>query len=113
MTLKLTENLQLIANQLGANWDYSHPGEVMDEIARLTPSYAGVSYDRLEGFNSLQWPVDKDGKDTPLLYLDGFNFENKKQNFIHLHLIISSKKMKYMIFTLTMDVYLNISMKVT
>lgn len=34
----------------------------MDEIARLTPSYAGVSYDRLEGFNSLQWPVDKDGK---------------------------------------------------
>lgn len=47
----------------------------MDEIARLTPSYAGVSYDRLEGFNSLQWPVDKDGKDTPLLYLDGFNFE--------------------------------------
>ncbi|MEJ7495872.1 molybdopterin-dependent oxidoreductase, partial [Staphylococcus pasteuri] len=59
------EIFQLIANQLGANWDYSHPGEVMDEIARLTPSYAGVSYDRLEGFNSLQWPVDKDGKDTP------------------------------------------------
>ena len=72
------EIFQLIANKLGADWDYSHPGEVMDEIARLTPSYAGVSYDRLEGFNSLQWPVDKDGKDSPILYLDGFNFENKK-----------------------------------
>ena len=47
----------------------------MDEIARLT-RHAGVSYDRLEGFNSLQWPVDKDGKDsTP--YLDGFNLKIK------------------------------------
>ncbi|MDE4961496.1 molybdopterin-dependent oxidoreductase, partial [Francisella tularensis subsp. holarctica] len=44
------EIFQLIANKLSADWDYSHPGEVMEEIARLTPSYAGVSYDRLEGF---------------------------------------------------------------
>ena len=51
----------------------------MDEIARLTPSYAGVSYDRLEGFNSLQWPVDKDGKDTPLLYLDGLILKIKSK----------------------------------
>lgn len=55
----------------------------MDEIARVTPSYAGVSYDRLEGFNSLQWPVNKDGKDTPILYIDGFNFETRKLNYIH------------------------------
>ncbi len=72
------EIFQLIANRLGANWEYQHPSEIMDEIARVTPSYAGVSYDRLEGFNSLQWPVNKDGKDTPILYIDGFNFENKK-----------------------------------
>ena len=50
------EIFQLIANRLGANWEYQHPSEIMDEIARVTPSYAGVSYDRLEGFNSLQWP---------------------------------------------------------
>ena len=77
------EIFQLIANRLGANWEYQHPSEIMDEIARVTPSYAGVSYDRLEGFNSLQWPVNKDGKDTPILYIDGFNFENKKLNYIH------------------------------
>ena len=58
----------------------------MDEIARLTPSYAGVSYDRLEGFNSLQWPVDKDGKDSPILYLDGFNFENKKAKALSINI---------------------------
>ncbi|RZH79775.1 oxidoreductase, partial [Staphylococcus aureus] len=48
---------QAIANRLGFDWNYKHPSEIMDEVARLTPLYAGVSYDRLEGFNSLQWPV--------------------------------------------------------
>lgn len=84
----------------------------MDEIARLTPLYAGVSYDRLQGFDSLQWPVHEDGTDEPLLYLEGFNFENKKQNSILYHLITSLKKMKYMTYMLIMVVYLNISMKV-
>ena len=55
MILNLTENIQAIANKLGFDWNYKHPSEIMDEIARLTPLYAGVSYDRLEGFNSLQW----------------------------------------------------------
>ncbi|WP_420802007.1 molybdopterin oxidoreductase family protein [Staphylococcus saccharolyticus] len=72
------EIFQLIANRLGAQWDYKHPSDIMDEIARLTPYYSGVNYERLEGFNSLQWPVDENGNDSPILYLDGFNFENKK-----------------------------------
>ena len=37
----------------------------MDEVASLTPTFAGVSYDRLEGYNTLQWPVAKDGTDQP------------------------------------------------
>ena len=69
---------QLIAKRMGFDWNYSHPSEIMDEIARLTPSYSGVSYERLEGFNSLQWPVAPDGIDQPTLYLDGFNFDNKR-----------------------------------
>lgn len=44
----------------------------------LTPIFAGVSYDHLEGFSSLQWPVAKDGTDTPVLFLDGFGFEDEK-----------------------------------
>ena len=44
----------------------------MDEIAGLTPSYSGVNYERLQGFNSLQWPVAPDGTDQPTLYMDGF-----------------------------------------
>ncbi|WP_110926552.1 formate dehydrogenase subunit alpha [Bacillus massiliglaciei] len=67
-----------VANRLGAGWNYSHPSEIMDEAASLSPIYAGVSYDRLEGYNSLQWPVAKDGTDTPLLFTDGFPFPDKK-----------------------------------
>ncbi|WP_099302033.1 formate dehydrogenase subunit alpha [Bacillus sp. Marseille-P3800] len=64
--------IQEIAKRMGANWSYTHPSEIMDEAASLTPLFAGVSYDRLEGYNSLQWPVKADGTDTPLLFTDGF-----------------------------------------
>jgi formate dehydrogenase major subunit len=57
-----------IANRMGAGWNYTHPSEIMDEAAALTPMFAGVSYDRLEGYDSLQWPVAADGTDTPLLF---------------------------------------------
>jgi formate dehydrogenase major subunit len=61
-----------IANRLGANWTYSHPSEIYKEIAALTPMFAGVTYERLEGFKSLQWPVAADGTDQPLLYTKEF-----------------------------------------
>jgi formate dehydrogenase major subunit len=62
--------IQLIAKKMGGagGWEYEHPSEVMEEIARLTPTLAGVSYERLEGYKTLQWPVAKDGSDQPLLY---------------------------------------------
>jgi formate dehydrogenase major subunit len=53
----------------------------MDEVAALTPMFAGVSYERLEGYRSLQWPVAKDGKDTPLLFKDKFPFDDGKAKF--------------------------------
>src|SRR4051812_46555248 len=63
---------------MGAGWHYRHPSEVMDEIAALTPIFAGVNYDRLEGFKSLQWPVAPDGTDQPLLYAERFAFPDGK-----------------------------------
>jgi formate dehydrogenase major subunit len=73
--------LQDVANHLGAGWHYGHPSEVMDEIASLTPMFAGVSYDRLEGYKSLQWPVAADGTDEPLLYRKRFAFPDGKATF--------------------------------
>jgi predicted molibdopterin-dependent oxidoreductase YjgC len=45
---------------LDASWKYQHPSEVMDEIASLTPMFAGVNHRRLEGYKSLRWPVTVD-----------------------------------------------------
>jgi formate dehydrogenase major subunit len=70
--------IQHVANHLGAGWSYQHPSDVMDEIASLTPLFAGVSYKRLEGYKSLQWPVAADGTDEPLLYTKQFAFPDGK-----------------------------------
>jgi formate dehydrogenase major subunit len=72
---KITQD---IANRMGANWNYRHPSEIMDELASLSPLYAGVNYERLEGYKTLQWPVAQDGTDEPILYLNGFAFPDKK-----------------------------------
>src|SRR5690606_227879 len=69
---------QLIAKELGADWGYTHPEQIMEEAASLAPLFAGVSYEKLEGFESLQWPVHEDGTDEPLLFQEGFNFDNGK-----------------------------------
>lgn len=67
-----------VANQLGAGWTYAHPSEVMHEAASLVPIFAGVTYERLEGYKSLCWPVNADGTDTPLLYEDKFHMPDGK-----------------------------------
>lgn len=67
-----------LANKLGADWTYEHPAEIMDEAAKLAPVFAGVSYERLEGWNSQVWPVSKDGESTPILYRDRFKFKDGK-----------------------------------
>jgi predicted molibdopterin-dependent oxidoreductase YjgC len=46
-----------VSNRMGYPMPYQHPSEIMDEIARLTPMCAGVSYDRLDQPAGLQWPV--------------------------------------------------------
>ncbi|MFC3915910.1 formate dehydrogenase subunit alpha [Deinococcus metalli] len=67
-----------VAQRLGVTWTYTHPGEIMAEIARLSPFFAGVTYERLEGYGSLCWPVAEDGTDTPLLYTERFHFPDGK-----------------------------------
>ncbi len=64
---------QGLARAMGLDWRYTHPSEIMDEIARLTPSFAGVSFDRLDALGSLQWPVNDAAPDgTPIMHVDGF-----------------------------------------
>ena len=67
------EVTQMLANALGAGWTYTHPSQIMDEIAVLTPSFAGVSYEKLEEVGSVQWPCNEAAPNgTPLMHVDGF-----------------------------------------
>ena len=67
------EIVQAVANAMGLNWAYDHPAEIMDEIARLTPTFKGVSFDRLDKEGSLQWPVNDAAPDgSPIMHVDGF-----------------------------------------
>lgn len=52
------EGTMLLANALGVPMHYQHPAEIMAEIAALTPSFKGVSYEKLDQFGSLQWPCN-------------------------------------------------------
>jgi formate dehydrogenase major subunit len=61
------------ARALGVEMRYAHPSEIMDEIARLTPSFAGVSYQKLDELGSVQWPCnEKAPEGTPIMHVDRF-----------------------------------------
>ena len=61
-----------LANQLGADWAYASPADIMVEIAKAVPQYAGISYERLDQ-GDIQWPcVSVEDEGTPVLYADGF-----------------------------------------
>ncbi|HKT71333.1 MAG TPA: formate dehydrogenase subunit alpha [Steroidobacteraceae bacterium] len=52
------EVTQLLSNALGYPMSYGHPAQIMDEIARLTPTFAGVTYEKLDRLGSIQWPCN-------------------------------------------------------
>jgi formate dehydrogenase major subunit len=63
----------LISEAMGYPMRYNHPSEIMDEIARLTPTFAGVSFKRLEELGSIQWPCnEKAPEGTPVMHVNGF-----------------------------------------
>ncbi|MCG1053902.1 formate dehydrogenase subunit alpha [Mycetohabitans sp. B5] len=62
-----------LAGKLGYAMDYSHPSQIMDEIARLTPTFHGVSYARLDELGSIQWPCNEAAPDgTPTMHVGTF-----------------------------------------
>jgi formate dehydrogenase major subunit len=63
----------MLAKAVGLDMHYNHPSEIMDEIARTTPSFAGVSYDTLERLGSIQWPCnDRAPEGTPIMHIGSF-----------------------------------------
>ncbi|MEX1296984.1 MAG: formate dehydrogenase subunit alpha [Candidatus Limnocylindrales bacterium] len=67
------EVTQALANALGYEMHYESASQIMDEIAELTPTFAGVSFDFLDEHGSVQWPCNADAPEgTPIMHVDEF-----------------------------------------
>jgi formate dehydrogenase major subunit len=67
------EITQAISNAMGFPMHYTHPSQIMDEIAALTPTFAGVSYETLDRLGSVQWPCNAAAPEgTPIMHIDRF-----------------------------------------
>src|SRR5450755_1136026 len=67
------EVTQMLANALGYPMHYAHPSEIMAEVAALTPTFAGVSYEKIDRLGSIQWPCnDAAPEGTPTMHVGEF-----------------------------------------
>ncbi len=77
------EITQLLSNAMGYPMNYSHPSEIMAEIASLTPTFAGVSYAKIDELGSIQWPCNDDAPaGTPIMHVEEFMRDNGKGLFM-------------------------------
>ncbi|HEY0303119.1 MAG TPA: molybdopterin-dependent oxidoreductase, partial [Rhizomicrobium sp.] len=80
-----------LAEAMGVPMPYEHPSEIMDEIARLTPTFKGVSYERLDELGSIQWPCnDQAPEGTPVMHIG--NFVRGKGNFVLTEYVATDEK---------------------
>jgi formate dehydrogenase major subunit len=77
------EIITTVSRMLGHEMGWETPWDALDEIARLTPAYAGVNRERL-GRHGLQWPVRPDGSDSPTLYDTTFDLPDGRGQFAAL-----------------------------
>jgi formate dehydrogenase major subunit len=62
-----------LSNAIGYPMHYDHPSQIMDEIARLTPTFRGVTFEKIDRLGSIQWPCnDKAPEGTPVMHVDEF-----------------------------------------
>src|SRR6476620_2351246 len=62
-----------LSNAFGYPMHYNHPSEIMDEIARLTPTFHGVTYEKIDKLGSIQWPCnDAAPEGTPVMHVQEF-----------------------------------------
>ncbi|PPC91697.1 MAG: formate dehydrogenase subunit alpha [Methylobacter sp.] len=87
------EVTQMLSNAMGYAMDYKHPSEIMDEIARLTPSFAGVSYEKIDQNGSLQWPcTDESPEGTPTMHEEHFMRANGKGLFMNTEYVPTKER---------------------
>ncbi|MBM4208376.1 MAG: formate dehydrogenase subunit alpha [Gammaproteobacteria bacterium] len=87
------EITQLLSNALGYKMDYKHPSEIMDEIARLTPTFHGVSYEKIDELSSIQWPCNEEAPNgTPTMHEKEFMRDDGKGLFMLTEYVPTQEK---------------------
>jgi formate dehydrogenase major subunit len=87
------EVTQLLSNAMGYPMNYNHPSEIMDEIASLTPSFAGVSYAKIDELGSVQWPCnDETPNGTPIMHEEEFMRNDGKGLFMLTDYVASHER---------------------
>ena len=85
------EITQMLSNALGYKMEYKHASDIMDEIAKLTPTFSGVSYQKLDELGSIQWPCNEEHPlGTPTMHID--EFVRGKGKFIITEYVPTSEK---------------------
>ena len=87
------EVTQMLANAMGCPMNYTHPSEIMDEIARLTPSFSGVSYEKIDRLGSIQWPCNDEAPEgTPTMHTENFLRDNGKGLFMLTEFVATTER---------------------
>jgi formate dehydrogenase major subunit len=87
------EVTQMLSNAMGYPMNYKHPSEIMAEIASLTPTFAGVSYEKIDQLGSVQWPCyDEDSVGTPIMHEETFMRDNGKGLFMLTEYVASAER---------------------
>jgi formate dehydrogenase major subunit len=81
-----------LANALGYPMHYNHPEEIMQEIAELTPSFQGVSFEKIDRLGSVQWPCNEDTDEAGTATMHVDHFVRGKGKFFNTQYVPSDEK---------------------
>ena len=82
----------MLANALGYSMTYTHPSQIMDEIAALTPSFQGVSFEKIDRLGSVQWPCNENTPEAGTAIMHTDKFVRGKGRFIITQYVASEEK---------------------
>jgi formate dehydrogenase major subunit len=81
-----------LSKALGYDMAYTHPEQIMQELAELTPSFAGVSYEKIERFGSVQWPCNDGTSPAGTAIMHADKFVRGKGRFILTQYVATEEK---------------------
>ncbi|WP_395399272.1 formate dehydrogenase subunit alpha [Pseudoduganella sp. UC29_106] len=85
--------VQEVARRVGLEWNYAGPAEVFDEMRKVMPSIAGITWQRLEREHAVTYPCTEEGDPgTPVVFTDSFPRESGRARFVPADIIPADER---------------------